>query len=286
MWTNENRGRYDRSKLRYPSDLTDEEWALSEPLIPAGKRAATGGRWTYAESSNGLMYVFTPAPWRAIPKVLPPRSTVYDYFDSVGVGRHARPHPWGASGAAVRGLPRTNPTAAIIDGQGRQERGKGGSFDPRGYDAGKKIKDKKRPRSSGCARPPDSDRAFHDIQDRDGGALPMADLFGPSRSWLSSTPTEVPGAGFPEGDETHSGRVDLKMVKAIGPRRRLRHSARALDRRTHPRLAWPLPQTRQGSGMPRRRRWPSSASPPSASCCGSYAILHDVSGQTLSPTGC
>ena len=35
MWTNENRARYDRSKLRYPSDLTDEEWALVEPADPA-----------------------------------------------------------------------------------------------------------------------------------------------------------------------------------------------------------------------------------------------------------
>ena len=42
MWTNENRGRYDRSKLRYPSDLTDEEWALVEPLIPLARR---GGYW-------------------------------------------------------------------------------------------------------------------------------------------------------------------------------------------------------------------------------------------------
>jgi hypothetical protein len=33
-WTNENRTRYDRSGLRYPSDLTDEEWAHVEPLIP------------------------------------------------------------------------------------------------------------------------------------------------------------------------------------------------------------------------------------------------------------
>ena len=33
MWTN-NRARYDRSKLRYPSDLTDDEWGLVEPLIP------------------------------------------------------------------------------------------------------------------------------------------------------------------------------------------------------------------------------------------------------------
>src|ERR1700686_3661079 len=38
MWTKENRGRYDRSRLRYPSDLTDEEWALVEPLIASAKR--------------------------------------------------------------------------------------------------------------------------------------------------------------------------------------------------------------------------------------------------------
>jgi hypothetical protein len=47
MWTNENRGRYDRSKLRYPSDLTDEEWSIIGPLIPAAKRGGnklTGGR--------------------------------------------------------------------------------------------------------------------------------------------------------------------------------------------------------------------------------------------------
>jgi hypothetical protein len=38
MWTNENRARYDRSHLRYPSDLTDDEWKLVEPLIPPGRR--------------------------------------------------------------------------------------------------------------------------------------------------------------------------------------------------------------------------------------------------------
>lgn len=38
MWTVENRARYDRSKLRYPSDLTDEEWALIGPLIPPAER--------------------------------------------------------------------------------------------------------------------------------------------------------------------------------------------------------------------------------------------------------
>jgi hypothetical protein len=42
MWTNENRARYDRSKLRYPSDLTDAEWAIIAPLIPPAKSAKTG----------------------------------------------------------------------------------------------------------------------------------------------------------------------------------------------------------------------------------------------------
>jgi len=40
MWTSKNRARYDRGKLRYPSDLTDDEWRLVEPLIRPGK---TGG---------------------------------------------------------------------------------------------------------------------------------------------------------------------------------------------------------------------------------------------------
>ncbi len=40
MWTRRNRTRYDRGKLRYPSDLTDDEWGLVEPLIPPGTARA------------------------------------------------------------------------------------------------------------------------------------------------------------------------------------------------------------------------------------------------------
>jgi transposase len=47
MWSIDNRGRYDRSKLRYPSDLTDDEWALIDPLIPAAKRG--GNKRTVVE---------------------------------------------------------------------------------------------------------------------------------------------------------------------------------------------------------------------------------------------
>ena len=81
MWTKENRGRYDRSKLRYPSDLTDEEWALISPLIPPAKRG--GNKRTVSERDvvDGVMYILsTGCQWAALPKDLPPRSTVNDYF--------------------------------------------------------------------------------------------------------------------------------------------------------------------------------------------------------------
>jgi transposase len=68
MWTNENRGRYDRSRLRYPSDLTDDEWNLVEPLIPPGKRGGDKRTVVMREVVNGLMYVLsTGCQWRAIP---------------------------------------------------------------------------------------------------------------------------------------------------------------------------------------------------------------------------
>src|SRR5271154_1415800 len=82
MWTSRNRARYDRSKLRYPSDVTDEEWELMVPLIPPGKSG--GGKRTVImrEVVNGLMYVLsTGCQWRAIPKDLPPKSTASDYLD-------------------------------------------------------------------------------------------------------------------------------------------------------------------------------------------------------------
>ena len=81
MSTSENRHRYDRDKLRYPSDLTDAEWAHLKPLIPPAKRG--GGKRTVdmREVVNGVMYVLsTGCQWRYIPKDLPPRSTVHGYL--------------------------------------------------------------------------------------------------------------------------------------------------------------------------------------------------------------
>src|SRR3712207_8125113 len=81
MWTPENRPKYDRSKLRYPSDLTDEEWAIIAPLIPPAKRG--GNKRTIDERAvvDGVMYILsTGCQWAALPKDLPPRSTVNDYL--------------------------------------------------------------------------------------------------------------------------------------------------------------------------------------------------------------
>ena len=83
MWTSENRPKYNRDKLRYPSDLTDDEWSHVEPLIPPAKR---GGRKRSVEPRkivNGLMYVLsTGCQWRYVPKDLPPKSTLFDYFEN------------------------------------------------------------------------------------------------------------------------------------------------------------------------------------------------------------
>jgi transposase len=128
MWTPRNRARYDRSKLRYPSDLTDEEWSLVEPLIPLGKPG--GGKRTVnmREVVNGLMYILsTGCQWRAIPKDLPPKSTVYDYFDLWTYdGTLDRVHHALYQQCREQGQREASPTAAIIDSQSVKSAEKGG----------------------------------------------------------------------------------------------------------------------------------------------------------------
>ena len=81
MWTTENRPRYDRTGLRYPSDLTDAGWALVEPLLPSAKRGGRRREVVVRDVLNGVVYILSTAcRWRALPKDLPPRSTVHRYF--------------------------------------------------------------------------------------------------------------------------------------------------------------------------------------------------------------
>ena len=93
MWTADNRPRYNRDKLRYPSDLTDAEWAHIEPLIPPGKPGGGKRRVAIREVINGVMYILsTGCQWRALPKDLPPRSPCM-ITSAVELGRHAGSHP-------------------------------------------------------------------------------------------------------------------------------------------------------------------------------------------------
>ena len=128
MWTNENRGRYDRSRLRYPSDLTDDEWALVEPLIPPAKRGGNKRTVSVREVVNGLMYVLsTGCQWRAIPKDLPARSTIYDYFDLWSWdGTLDRIHDALYVRCREAASREASPTAAIIDSQSVKSAEKGG----------------------------------------------------------------------------------------------------------------------------------------------------------------
>jgi transposase len=59
MWTTENRARYDRSRLRYPSDLTDDEWTWIRPLIPPAKRGGNKRTVVERDLMNGLMYILS-----------------------------------------------------------------------------------------------------------------------------------------------------------------------------------------------------------------------------------
>ena len=181
MWTSQNRARYDRSKLRYPSDLTDDEWGLVEPLIPPGKTG--GGKRTVImrEVVNGLMYVLsTGCQWRAIPKDLPPKSSVYGYFDLWTYdGTLERIHHALYQQCREREHREASPTAAIIDSQSVKSAEKGGRALIR---TGTMRARRSRARSGilvdtlglllhAIVHPAD-------IQDRDGGVLVMATLFG------------------------------------------------------------------------------------------------------------
>jgi transposase len=81
MWKPEHRRAGDRRGLRYPSDLTDGEWALIEPAIPPAKRGGRRREVNVREVLNAIFYVLsTGCQWQALPKDLPPKSTAHCYF--------------------------------------------------------------------------------------------------------------------------------------------------------------------------------------------------------------
>jgi len=136
------------TKRRYPTDLTDRQWELVEPLLPRPPRGPAGRKPKHdkREIVNAILYqVRAGGAWRMLPGDLPPWQTVYGYF-----------RDWSAEGTldrihdALREQIRTKqeqrnpePSAGIVDSQSV----KGSdtvSAATRGYDAGKKINGRKR----------------------------------------------------------------------------------------------------------------------------------------------
>jgi transposase len=117
-----------RKGLRYPSDLTDDEWALVAPMIPPARHGGRKRSVDVREVVNGIFYVlWTGCQWKALPKDLPPKSTVHDYLELWNWdGTLERIHH--ALYVAVREQEgrEASPTAAIIDSQTAKGAQKGG----------------------------------------------------------------------------------------------------------------------------------------------------------------
>ena len=266
MWTPEHRRAADRHDLRYPSDLTDAEWALVEPMIPPARRGGRRRTVDVREVLNAIFYVLsTGCQWKALPKDLPPKSTVYDYLDSVGLGRHAGAH---ASCPLCRGA-RAGGTRGEPDGGDhrqpeRQARAKrGASLDPSGYDAGKKVKGRKRHilvdtlglLLSVVVHPAD-------IQDRDGAF----ELLRRARRLFPFIERIFADGGY-RGEKmalvvARTGAWKLEIVKRSDAAKGFAGLAQALDRGAHLRLDQSLSSSRAetSSAMPQPPS-PSSASP-------------------------
>ena len=154
-WTASARRRYARPAARYATDLTDAEFALVAPHLPAPSRIGRPREVDLREVLDAIFYLLrTGCPWRLLPKEFPPRSTVFGYFRRLWEdGTWPTLHALLAMAARERAGREASPTAGIIDSRSVRttESGgpKGGACPPASHgldrgDAGKKVDGRKR----------------------------------------------------------------------------------------------------------------------------------------------
>jgi putative transposase len=129
----------------YPTDLTDEQWALLRRVLPPRKRTTKRGRppADLRRICNGLLYsVRAGGAWRLLPRDFGPWQTVYHYFRLwTKQGYWETIHDLLRDAVRIQAGKRKEPTAAILDSQTVRSADQGGE---RGYDAAKKTKGIKR----------------------------------------------------------------------------------------------------------------------------------------------
>jgi transposase len=168
-WTEITRAQYRRDELRYASDTTDAEWAIIAAHLPAPSTRGRPRTTILRDVVDAIFYLAqSGCQWRLLPKDFPPFTTVQGYFyrwRDDGTWQTVNHHlMMQAREAAGRDA---SPSAGVIDSQSVRTTEAGG---PRGYDAGKKIKGRKRHLLTDTTGLPVAVLVHEaDIQDRDGG---------------------------------------------------------------------------------------------------------------------